>query len=85
MLFVVIYFCFTFKKSIILFVFLEERAKSLQRELIDTKSEVSTLTQQLALSKENVKEFKDMAQLSEKQLAEITEAFNKYKKEASSR
>ncbi|XP_075224314.1 nuclear basket protein megator isoform X2 [Lycorma delicatula] len=63
----------------------EERAKSLEQQLGQKECEVNSLKEQLALSKKNVQEFRDMAQISEKQLAEVTEAYSKYKEESSVR
>lgn len=57
----------------------------MEQQLAQKECEVNSLKEQLALSKKNVQEFRDMAQITERQLAEVNEAFNKYKEEATAR
>ncbi|XP_039285637.1 nucleoprotein TPR-like [Nilaparvata lugens] len=60
----------------------EERARTLEQQLLQKENEIAGLKEQLALSKKNVSQYDELSHVTEKQLAEVTESYNKYKEEA---
>ena len=64
---------------------LENRIKELEAAVREREEDVAGLNEQLTVSKRTISDLSEVSQSIEKQLAEVSEQFEQYKKESESR